>query len=109
MAKFGMNDILKQAQQMQDKMQKAQEKLGDIHVEGSAGGGMVTVTASAKQEVLSIKVDPQVVDPEDVEMLEDLIVAAVNQAMEKAQQAANDEMGKIAGGIMPPGFKLPGF
>ncbi len=109
MAKLGMNDILKQAQKMQEKMQKAQDELGEVQVEGSAGGGMVSVTANAKQEILGIKIDQQVVDPEDVEMLEDLVLAAVNQALEKAQSAANDEMGKITGGMMPPGLKLPGF
>ena len=107
--KGGMNQILKQAQKMQEKMQKIQDGLADLEVEGSAGGGMVTVTANAKQEILGIKIDKQVVDPEDVEMLEDLIVAAVNQAMEKAQEIANQEMGKATGGMMPPGFKMPGF
>jgi len=109
MSKLGMGDILKQAQRMQEKMQQVQDELADKQVDGSAGGGMVTVTANGKQEIIVVKIDSQVVDPEDVEMLEDLILAAVNQAMEKAQELANDEMGKVAGGIMPPGFKMPGL
>ncbi len=112
MAKMGMGDIMKQAQKMQEKMQKIQDELADLQVEASSGGGMVTVVANGKQEVLEVRIDKQVVDPEDVEMLEDLVVAAVNQAMEKAQELANEEMGKVAGGMlgnMPGGFKMPGF
>lgn len=112
MAKMGMADILKQAQKMQEKMQEVQDELGNVKVEGSAGGGMVTAVANARQELLEINIDDQVVDPDDVEMLEDLIVAAVNQAMEKAQEKAQEEMNKVTGGMlgnMPPGFKLPGM
>jgi hypothetical protein len=111
MAKMGMGDIMKQAQKMQEKMQKIQDQLADLQVEASSGGGMVTVVANGKQEILEVRIDKQVVDPEDVEMLEDLVVAAVNQAMEKAQELANDEMGKAAGGMLgnlPGGFKMPG-
>ncbi len=111
MAKMGMGDIMKQAQKMQEKMQKIQDELADLQVEASSGGGMVTVVANGKQEILEVRIDKQVVDPEDVEMLEDLVVAAVNQAMEKAQELANDEMGKAAGGMLgnlPGGFKMPG-
>ncbi|MCH8021268.1 YbaB/EbfC family nucleoid-associated protein [candidate division KSB1 bacterium] len=109
---MGMGDIMKQAQKMQEKMQKIQDELADLQVEASSGGGMVTVVANGKQEILEVRIDKQVVDPEDVEMLEDLVVAAVNQAMEKAQELANDEMGKAAGGMLgnlPGGFKMPGF
>jgi len=112
MSKFDMGNILKQAQQMQEKMAKIQDGLADIQVEGSVGGGMVTVTANGKQEITGIKIDKEVVNPEDVEMLEDLVVAAVNQALEKAQELASQEMGKAAGGMMgnmPPGFKIPGM
>ncbi len=112
MAKMGMGDIMKQAQKMQEKMQKIQDELADLQVEASSGGGMVTVVANGKQEILEVRIDKQVVDPEDVEMLEDLVVAAVNQAMAKAQELANDEMGKAAGGMLgnlPGGFKMPGF
>ena len=111
MAKMGIGDIMKQAQKMQEKMQKIQDELADLQVEASSGGGMVTVVANGKQEILEVRIDKQVVDPEDVEMLEDLVVAAVNQAMEKAQELANDEMGKAAGGMLgnlPGGFKMPG-
>ena len=112
MAKMGMGDIMKQAQKMQEKMQKIQDELADLQVEASSGGGMVTVVANGKQEIIEVRIDKQVVDPEDVEMLEDLVVAAVNQAMEKAQELANNEMGKAAGGMLgnlPGGFKIPGF
>lgn len=112
MSKMGMGDILKQAQKMQEKMQQIQDGLADMQVEGTAGGGMVTVTANGKQQIVAVKIDRQVVDPEDVEMLEDLILAAANQALEKSQELASEEMSKVAGGMLgnlPPGFKLPGF
>ena len=112
MAKMGMGDIMKQAQRMQEKMQKIQDELADLQVEASSGGGMVTVVANGKQEIMEVRIDKQVVDPEDIEMLEDLVVAAVNQAMEKAQELANEEMGKAAGGMLgnlPGSFKMPGF
>lgn len=112
MAKPNMGDILKQAQKMQEKMQKVQDELGNIQAEGSAGGGMVTAIASGKQEILEVHVDKQVVDPDDIEMLEDLVVAAVNQALEKAQELASEETNKAMGGMMgnlPPGFKIPGL
>ncbi|MFQ5752568.1 MAG: YbaB/EbfC family nucleoid-associated protein [bacterium] len=112
MAKPGMGDILKQAQKMQERMQKIQDELGNLRVEGSTGGGVVTVIANGKQEILEIHIDKEVVDPEDVEMLEDLVVAAVNLALKKAQELASQEMGKAAGGMLgnlPPGFKIPGL
>ncbi|MBN2000881.1 YbaB/EbfC family nucleoid-associated protein [candidate division KSB1 bacterium] len=106
-----MGAILKQAQKMQKDLQKAQENLANIKVQGSAGGGMVTVTASAAQEILEIKIDPEVVDPEDVEMLEDLVLAAINQALENARSKSDEEMGKVTGGMLPGlgGMGLPGF
>lgn len=112
MAKFNMGNMLKQAQQLQERMQQLQEELGERRVEGTAGGGMVTVTANGKNEILQIKIDPEVVDAEDVEMLEDLVVAATNQALNKAKEMVNSEMSKAAGGLLPnlpPGFNLPGF
>lgn len=112
MAKQGMTDILKQVQKVQEKMQRVQDELGNLRVEGSAGGGMVTAVANGKQEILEIHIDKQVVDPEDVEMLEDLVVAAVNQALEKAQEMANQETGKAFGGLLgnlPSGVKIPGL
>ncbi|MFQ5602179.1 MAG: YbaB/EbfC family nucleoid-associated protein [bacterium] len=112
MAKPGMGDIIKQAQKMQEKMQKVQDELGNLQAEGSAGGGMVTAVANGKQEILEIRIDKQVVDPEDIEMLEDLVVAATNQALQNAQDLASQEMGKVTSGMLgnlPPGFKIPGF
>jgi DNA-binding YbaB/EbfC family protein len=109
MQKFGMGNILKQAQKMQEQVQQVQEELAKVKVEGSAGGGMVKAVVSGKQELLEITLDPEVVNPDDVEMLEDLVVAAVNQAMEKAQNKASEEMNKVTGGFLPdflPGLKL---
>lgn len=106
-----MAGLLKQAQKMQKDMEETQANLINIKVEGTAGGGMVTVIANAAQEVQEVKIDPEVVDPDDVEMLEDLVLAAVNQAMENAKAKAAEEMGKVTGGMMPNlgGMKLPGF
>jgi DNA-binding YbaB/EbfC family protein len=112
MAKPNLGALLGQFQKVQEKMEKAQEGLVSIEVEGSSGGGMVTVTANAKQEIQRIKIDPEVVDSEEIDMLEDLVVAAVNQALEKAQQAANEHLQKEAGSMMPNlpgGLKIPGF
>jgi len=112
MAKPNLSALLGQMQKMQEQLQKAQEELETIEVEGSSGGGMVTVLASGKREIKRIQIDPEVVDPEDVEMLEDLIVAAVNQALEKAEQAANEHLNQTTGGMLsnlPGGFKIPGF
>jgi|Deesub1362A_J573_1020465.scaffolds.fasta_scaffold41474_2 hypothetical protein len=112
MAKPNLGALFGQFQKIQEALQKAQEELADIEVEGSAGGGMVTVKANAKLEILHVKIDPEVVDPEDLDLLEDLVVAAVNQALEKAQQAASEHMQNVAGGLLPnlpPGFKIPGL
>jgi DNA-binding YbaB/EbfC family protein len=112
MAKPNLGALLGQFQKVQEKMEKAQEGLVNIEVEGSSGGGMVTVTANAKQELQRIKIDPEVVDVDEIDMLEDLIIAAVNQALEKAQQAANEHLQKEAGGMLPNlpgGLKIPGF
>lgn len=96
--------ILRQAQQMQAKLAKAQEELGKATVEASAGGGAVTVVVSGHQQLQSIKINPEVVDPEDVEMLEDLVLAAVNEGMDKARELAADSIGKITGGMNIPGL-----
>jgi DNA-binding YbaB/EbfC family protein len=107
---MNINDILKQAQSMQVQMQKAQEDLVNITVEGSAGGGMVKVKANGKLEILSINIDPEVINSDDKEMLEDLIAAAVNQTIKNAQAKANEEIQKITGGLNLPGnFKIPGL
>ena len=100
----GMGNMLKQVQQMQEKLTTLQEKMGENTVEASSGGGMVTAVANGKQEVLSIKVDPSVVDPQDIEMLEDLVAAAVNEALRKARDMVTEEMGKVTGGMKIPGL-----
>jgi nucleoid-associated protein EbfC len=100
---------MQQIKSLQDKMAKIQEELALKTVESSAGGGMVTVVVSGRQEIVSIKIDPQVADPEDLEMLQDLIVAAVNDGLRKSQELAAGEMGKLAGGLNIPGLKIPGL
>jgi nucleoid-associated protein EbfC len=102
-----MQQLLKQAQKMQEDMLAAQETLKDETVEASAGGGMVKVTVSGDLEVKSITVDPQAVDPEDVELLQDMVLAAVNEGLRSAQELAASKMGGIAGGL--GGLGLPGF
>jgi hypothetical protein len=93
-----------QLQAMQQQMLEAQESLGDKTVEVSAGGGAITVVMTGHQKLVSMKIDPEVVDPEDVEMLQDLIVAAVNEAVEASQNLAADELGSITGGLKIPGL-----
>ncbi len=99
-----MGNLLKQAQKLQAQMAKAQEELETKRVEGSAGGGMVVAVANGKQDLISIKIDPEVVNRDDVEMLEDLIVAAVKQAQRKAAAMAEEEMQKATAGLMPGGM-----
>ena len=100
----GFGNIMKEMQKIQAKMEEIQKELENKRVEGTAGGGMVKVVANGKQEILEIKIDPEVVNPDDVEMLEDLIVAAVNQAKEKAQQIQMEDMSKLTGGLKIPGL-----
>jgi len=99
-----MGNLLKKAQQLQEKMAKLQEELSEKTVETSAGGGMVTVIATGKQEIASIKIDPEVVNQEDIEMLEDLVLAAVNDALSQAKQMVSEEMTKLTGGVNIPGL-----
>lgn len=99
-----MNKMMKQVQKMQAQMAKLQEELEERVVEASAGGEAVMVKVNGKQEVLEIKIKPDVVDPEDVEMLEDLVLAAVNEALRTAQEMVASEMGKITGGMNIPGL-----
>ncbi|MBW1709838.1 MAG: YbaB/EbfC family nucleoid-associated protein [Deltaproteobacteria bacterium] len=99
-----MGGLMKQAQKMQAKMLKIQEEMAEKTVEGTAGGGMVAVVANGRQEIISIKIEQEVVDPEDVEMLQDLIVAATNDALKKAQEMMAAEMQKITGGMNIPGL-----
>lgn len=102
--KGGMGNIMKQAQQMQQKMLKMQEEMAERTVESSVGGGMVTVVANGRSEVISIKIEPQAVDPDDIEMLEDLVLAGVNEALRKAQEMMANEMTKLTGGMKIPGL-----
>ncbi|MCF7792370.1 MAG: YbaB/EbfC family nucleoid-associated protein [Candidatus Cloacimonetes bacterium] len=102
--KKGMKDLMKQAQKMQQDLAKAQEELANKVVEGTSGGGMVKVEMNGKHQVLSIKIDPEVVDPDDIEMLEDLIIAALNEAQEKVAQSSENELGKLTGGMKIPGM-----
>lgn len=94
-----MNNLMKQAQKMQKDMAKLQEELQERTVDASAGGGAINVVASGKKEIKEITIKPEVVDPEDVEMLQDLILAAVNEALRKADEMVNNEMGKLTGGL----------
>jgi DNA-binding YbaB/EbfC family protein len=99
-----MNKMMKQVQKMQQDMMKLQEELAERNVESTAGGGAVKVIANGKNEIISIEIKPEAVDPEDVEMLQDLITAAVNEALRKAQDMISQEMGKITGGLKIPGL-----
>jgi len=106
-----MQQVMKQMKQMQERMDQVQQQLEQMTVQGNAGGGMVTVTANGKQAVVKIEIEKEVVNPEEKEMLEDLIVAATNQALQKAAALANEEMQKVTSGMIPtiPGLKLPGM
>ena len=99
-----MSGFVKQAQEMQKKMAQVQESLKNRVVEGSAGGGMVTAMVNGHQELLKLKIDPDVVDTDDVEMLEDLVVAAVSQAVKKSKDLSKEEMAKVTGGLSLPGM-----
>jgi len=96
--------LMKQAQQMQSRMLKLQEELANKTVEAASGGGMVTATVNGKYEVVALKIEKDVVDPEDIEMLQDLITAAVNEGMRKVQEMTQEEMAKLTGGINIPGL-----
>ena len=100
----GMGNILKQAQQLQSKMSKMQEEMANKTVEATAGGGMVTVVANGKQQIVSIKIDPEAVDPNDVDMLQDVVLAAVNSALGKSQEMVASAMSGIAGNMKIPGM-----
>lgn len=99
-----MNQMMKQAQKLQAKMAKMQEEVAQKTVEATAGGGMIKVVANGKQQILSINIEKEVVDPEDVEMLQDLVLAAVNDALNKSQEMVSSAMGKITGGLNIPGL-----
>ena len=101
---FDMNALMKQAQQMQEQMAQAQEQLAHETVEGTAGGGLVTVKATGAGEITEIKIDPKAIDPEDPEMLEDVVLAAVNEALRAAQNLAQSKLGGLTGGLGLPGL-----
>ncbi len=100
----GFGNIMRQAQQLQAKMMKVQEEMANRTVEAMAGGGMVTVVANGKHELVSIKIEKEVVNPDDVEMLQDLVLAAANEALKKAQDMVGEEMKKLTGGMNIPGL-----
>lgn len=100
----GMTGIMKQAQKLQAQIGRIQEEMAEKTTETSSGGGMVTVLINGRQEVLSVMIDPEVVNPEDVEMLQDLIVAAINEAVRKSQEMVAEEMRKLTGGLSIPGL-----
>ena len=102
-----MGNLLKQAQQFQAKLAKLQEELANKTVEAASGGGMVTVIANGRQEIVSIKIDPEVIDPGDKDMLQDLILAAVNDTLSRAKSIVNEEMGKLTQGLNLP--QIPGL
>jgi DNA-binding YbaB/EbfC family protein len=106
-----MTGMMKQIQKMQEQMARVQEELAQKEVTGEAGGGMVRVTANGRQQIRRVRIEKEVVDPGDVEMLEDLVTAAVNKALEESAKLAQEEMGKVAGGMMPgiPGLNIPGM
>jgi len=99
-----MNDMMKQAKQMQDRLLRAKEDAANKTVEASAGGNMVTVIVSGRPEVVSLRIDPSVVSTDDTEMLQDLVIAAVNEGIRKSQKMVEDEMSKLLGGLKIPGL-----
>ncbi len=107
--KGGMQGMLKQVQKMQAEMQKVQGELGNLTVSEEAGGGMIKATANGNREIISVEIDPQVIDKDDKEILEDLVVAAVNKALASAGKLAEEEMAKVTKGMVPPGMNIPGM
>lgn len=106
---FDMNALLKQAQQMQAQMLEAQESLKDESIEASAGGGMVKITISGDLQIQSVQIDPEAIDPEEADLLSEMVQAAVNEAIRSAQELQNSKMGGIAGGLGGPGGGIPGL
>jgi hypothetical protein len=111
MAKIGLNNIMKQFGKIQEELRKVQDELEDMQVEGTAGGGMVKVIANGKQEILSVRIDPEIMS-DDLEMVEDMIAAATNQVLKKAQELSQEKMSSVTGGLLPnlpDGLKIPGL
>ncbi|MCG3156203.1 MAG: Nucleoid-associated protein [bacterium] len=112
MSRSSMGDLFRGTQVLQEKISQTHEKLASLRVEGTAGGGMVTVVMNGRREVLQLKIEKEVVNPDDTEMLEDLIVAALNQALVKAQEVEMAEMNKVTGGMLSQvigGLQMPGL
>ncbi|MGH8016031.1 MAG: YbaB/EbfC family nucleoid-associated protein [Candidatus Zixiibacteriota bacterium] len=107
MNKGNLGQMLKQVQQMQAKMQEVQTELEKAEVEATSGGGMVKVVVNGKNEIVSIKIDPEVVNKDDIEMLQDLVLAAVNSAREKVQEMQSEKMSALTGGLNIPGMNFP--
>lgn len=107
--KGGMQGMLKQVQKMQQELQKVQGELGNLTVTEEAGGGMIKATANGNKEIIMVEIDPQVINVEEKEILEDLVVAAVNKALTSAGKKAEEEMSKVTKGMLPPGMNLPGL
>ncbi len=107
--KGGMQGMLKQVQKMQAELQKVQAGLGDLVVSEEAGGGMIKATANGNQEIISVEIDPQVINADEKEILEDLVVAAINKVLQTAKKTAEEEMAKVTKGMLPPGMNIPGM
>ncbi len=103
----GLGDMMKQVQKMQAKMEEVQAQLEQMQVEGSSGGGMVKMVSNGKNEIVSVTIDPEVIDRNDPEMLQDLVLAAVNQARQKVQELQAEQMSGLTGGLKIPGLNLP--
>jgi DNA-binding YbaB/EbfC family protein len=102
----GFGNIMKEAQKLQERMAALQEEVGQRKVDATAGGGMVTVEANGKQELVSIKIDREVINPDDAQMLEDLVLAACNEALRKSREMVQQELGKLTGGLKIPGLGM---
>ena len=102
----GFGNMMKEAQKLQAQMEKMQEEIAKRTVDATAGGGMVTVQANGKQELLSIKIDPEVINKDDAQMLEDLVLAACNEALRKSRELVQQELGKLTGGLKIPGLGM---
>jgi len=102
----GFGNIMKEAQKLQERLAAVQDEVGGRKVDATAGGGMVTVEANGKQEILSIKIDREVINPDDAQMLEDLVLAACNEALRKSREMVQAELGKLTGGLKIPGLGM---
>ena len=107
--KGGMQGMMKQVQKMQAEMQKIQSELVNLTVSEEAGGGMIKATANGQKEIISVEIDSQVINKDDKEILEDLVVAAVNKALSSAGKMAEEQMAKVTKGMLPPGINIPGL